>query len=250
VFYADADNLVLREEFNTMAQARSRVSFYGLAGLPVTIGDDLTRLPAERIDLLKTIVPTVDIHPRDLRRRRCGEATSLVNLAINRPFGSWLVAGLLNLCAEAQTLTLDLRRDLGLRPGRKYALYEFWTRRFLGLFSQQAALAVGAYDTALVRITEINDRPELVFSSRHLTQGAVEFASLEWSATDKYWRSRSHCVPDREWELAFFLPAGWRFAAATASIPCETEVKDQLLHVRLRPGGVESCDWSVRFETD
>ena len=53
VLYADADNLVLREEFNTMAQARSRVSLYGLAGLPVTMGDDLRTLPPERCGRLE-----------------------------------------------------------------------------------------------------------------------------------------------------------------------------------------------------
>ena len=66
VLYADADNLVLREEFNSMAQARSRVSFYGLAGLPITMGDDLRTLPPERCELLRRILPTADIHPMDL----------------------------------------------------------------------------------------------------------------------------------------------------------------------------------------
>ena len=54
---SDSDNLVLRPEFSTLAQARTRVSIYGLSGLPVTVGDTIASLDAPRIDLLRRIMP-------------------------------------------------------------------------------------------------------------------------------------------------------------------------------------------------
>ncbi|MBR0458591.1 MAG: alpha-galactosidase, partial [Victivallales bacterium] len=72
VFYADADNLVLRKELNTLNQARTRVSFYGLAGLPVTLGDKIDDLDDERTELLRRVMPVVDIHPAELEPKKHG----------------------------------------------------------------------------------------------------------------------------------------------------------------------------------
>ena len=248
-FYADADNLVLREEFNTPAQARSRVSFYGLAGLPVTMGDDLRTLPPERCELLRRLLPTADIHPMDLSRKQRGSDYSVLNLAVCRRFGSWNVAAVTNFTAEPLRLSLQFGADLQLDcgRGRRYAVCDYWNRRFLGVFGESLPLEIPAFDTAVLRITPLDDVPEIVFTSRHITQGAVELREIV-RGEDGSLAGTALCVPGETWRMMVLLPEGWEFLGADSSIPAETSCGGEgLLEVAFHPVREKEVRWKLRF---
>lgn len=249
IFYADADNLVLREEFNTPAQARSRVSFYGLAGLPVTMGDDLRTLPPERCELLRRLLPTADIHPMDLSRKQRGSDYSVLNLAVCRRFGSWNVAAVTNFTAEPLRLSLQFGADLQLDcgRGRRYAVCDYWNRRFLGVFGESLPLEIPAFDTAVLRITPLDDVPEIVFTSRHITQGAVELREIV-RGEDGSLAGTALCVPGETWRMMVLLPEGWEFLGADSSIPAETSCGGEgLLEVAFHPVREKEVRWKLRF---
>lgn len=249
VLYADADNLVLREEFNSMAQARSRVSFYGLAGLPITMGDDLRTLPPERCELLRRILPTADIHPMDLSRKQRGSDYSVLNLAVCRRFGSWNVAAVTNFTAEPLRLSLQFGADLQLDcgRGRRYAVCDYWNRRFLGVFGESLPLEIPAFDTAVLRITPLDDVPEIVFTSRHLTQGAVELRDVRRSEEGAL-SGTALCVPGEEWRMMVLLPEGWELLGADSSIPAEISgAEGGLLEVAFHPVQEKEVRWNLRF---
>lgn len=249
IFYADADNLVLREEFNTPAQARSRVSFYGLAGLPVTMGDDLRTLPPERCELLRRLLPTADIHPMDLSRKQRGSDYSVLNLAVCRRFGSWNVAAVTNFTAEPLRLSLQFGADLQLDcgRGRRYAVCDYWNRRFLGVFGESLPLEIPAFDTAVLRITPLDDVPEIVFTSRHITQGAVELREIV-RGEDGSLAGTALCVPGETWRMMVLLPEGWEFLGADSSIPAETSCGGEgLLEVAFHPVREKEVRWNLRF---
>lgn len=183
VLYADADNLILRPEFSNPEQARTRVSFYGLAGLPVTLGDALSQLDPERVQMLRRIMPVTDIHPTELDSKRHGRRIQITNLAVARPFGNWNVAGIANLTPEKQTVQIDFRKNLDLETGR-YAVYDYWNRRFLGVASERCEIELEPFDTRVLRITPLEaGRPALISVSRHLTQGGYELTELTVTAT-------------------------------------------------------------------
>ena len=249
IFYADADNLVLREEFNTPAQARSRVSFYGLAGLPVTMGDDLRTLPPERCELLRRLLPTADIHPMDLSRKQRGSDYSVLNLAVCRRFGSWNVAAVTNFTAEPLRLSLQFGADLQLDcgRGRRYSVCDYWNRRFLGVFGESLPLEIPAFDTAVLRITPLDDVPEIVFTSRHITQGAVELREIV-RGEDGSLAGTALCVPGETWRMMVLLPEGWEFLGADSSIPAETSCGGEgLLEVAFHPVREKEVRWKLRF---
>ena len=56
VLYADPDNVILRDEFNTYNQAASRIYFVSLLGLPITFGDEFKALSDDRLDLIKKFI--------------------------------------------------------------------------------------------------------------------------------------------------------------------------------------------------
>ncbi|MFA6568886.1 MAG: alpha-galactosidase, partial [Victivallales bacterium] len=210
VFYADGDNLVLRSEFNSLAQARSRVSFYGLTGLPVTIGDNLPELDEARIDMLKRIIPVADIHPMDLQHKVRGEGYVLVNLAVCREFGDWNVVGLMNIKDEPLELNLSLESDLhiDIRGGIRYAVYDFWKGEFLGIHGDTLQVSISPMDSAVLRITPLTSHPQVISTSRHITQGAYDLSGLRWDAVSNCLSGNSKCVEGEVCRLTLYVPEG------------------------------------------
>lgn len=206
LLYIDADNLVLRPEHSNFEQARTRVSFYGLAGLPVTLGDALSSLDDARIDMLRRIMPVADIHPTELESKQHGPSIQITNLAIARPFGQWTVAGITNLTSSAQKTVIGLQADLDLAPGR-YAVYDYWDHHFLGVFDEQFCAELNPFDTKVFRITPLQDHiPALVSVSRHLTQGGYELTDL--TATERAISGHMRCIPEEPCTLTILLPEG------------------------------------------
>ena len=258
--YADADNLVLREEFNTPAQARSRAAFVGLAGLPVTIGDDLRDLPEERCDLLRRLLPTADIHPMELSHKRCGDTVSIQHLRVCRDFGDWSVVGVTNLGRAPLRTTLSLKRDLHLASGA-HAIYDYWQRKYLGIRGDALSLEIAPFDTALLRVTPLAGHPVIIHTSRHITQGAIELADVHWDADARALSGIALAtVPGEDWIMTLHLPSAYAFAGIDA--PEETrpatavdgdgnnDGDGKILSVVFHPQSADPIPWTLHFNAN
>lgn len=129
-FYCDPDNVVIRPEFSNFEQAKSRVSAVSLLGLPVTFGDELTELPADRIEMLRRALPTLDIHPIDVREAVHDGKRFFVTLAVNTVFECWNVFDLLNMQDCDAKYTVNLQNELHIEDG-EYLVFDFGTRNCL-----------------------------------------------------------------------------------------------------------------------
>ena len=177
VLYCDPDNVVLRPEFNDLHQARTRISIVSLLGLPTTFGDDLRTLPADRLELLRRGLPTLDIHPMEMRELPLDRDQLIVNLAVNRPFEQWNTVGVMNLAEEDREITVDLSEDLGLEDG-EYLVHEYWTDTFYGVVSGSLTVKVSACGTAVLAVRKKTGSLQLVSTSRHITQGAADLLDV------------------------------------------------------------------------
>jgi hypothetical protein len=92
-WYGDPDVLVVRPPL-TMDEARTWTSMLGLSGQLLMLSDDMAALPEERRDMLRKILPVADISPMELYPAATDR--HIWTLHIERPFGSWSVAGLFN----------------------------------------------------------------------------------------------------------------------------------------------------------
>ena len=179
VIYCDPDNVVLRPEFNDLNQARTRMTMVSLLGLPTTFGDDLRNLPADRLDVLRRGLPTLDIHPMEMREQLLDRDELVVNLMVSRPFESWNVAGIINLAEESRQIDVDLSDDLGLENG-EYLVYEYWTNTFYGVVRDTVTVTVPACGTAVLAVRKKTGHLQLVSTSRHITQGAADLLELHY----------------------------------------------------------------------
>lgn len=169
VFWADADNLVLRPEFSSEAQARTRVSIYALAGIPITLGDEISALDEKRIDMLRRAMPVVPLRSATLSRGLPPPDLLPLRADFARAFGSWQIRGWSNLTTN-RTLSATM-------TVRNAAVWDFWNDRlvYAGKEAKTLTFAVAPGDTTLCRVTPLAEKgPTLLSVSRHITQGGYE----------------------------------------------------------------------------
>ena len=235
VFWADADNLVLRAEFSTLAQARTRATLYALAGVPVTLGDEIEALDVSRIDILKRVMPVVPMHPTSLANNRCAGGLLASTADFARPFGNWRVRAWSNFTTN-ETLTVSY-------DAKGCAAWDFWNDRLLSDGTAgPLTLPVAPGDTILVRETPVEtDRPTLLSVSRHVTQGGYELAALACDATGA--KGIVKCPGGETVKVTFLLPEGKRVVAASHPY----DLSGRILRLKVSAPSRADVPFDVRF---
>lgn len=207
----DPDNVVLREEYSTLPQARTRISIVSLLGLPVTFGDDLTTLPLDRVDLLKRALPVMQLHPTDFNNATCDKKTQVICQRIALPFEEYLVAGVSNLTEEEIIRDISFTETLRLHDGQ-YLVYDYFKKEFLGINSDRLQLTIKPYDTSILCIRKLEDHPQIISTSRHITQGAAELRDVKWGKNTL--RISASLVKNDPYCITIHVPNGFSFNAS------------------------------------
>ena len=104
--------------------------------------------------------------------------TGLFSLEINKPFENWVVLGRLD--DRDQTISV---KDLGLNDQKEYLLFEFWRKEFRGIVKKQ--FNPGTIDSnfhcQVFCLREKQNHPQLLATNRHISCGALEIESMQWS---------------------------------------------------------------------
>lgn len=190
----DPDCLLARdtETALTPAEVRTLASVIALSGGMVLDSDNLLRLSEERRDILSMMLP---VHgkpavPLDLFE---SETTRLFELDC----GGHRVLGVFNWEEEPAQVEAPLGR------GEQH-VFEAWSRRYMGRHGGAISLELPAHGCALLAIRSAEERPQVVGSSFHLLQGALETAGEEWDG--RTLRLALRPVAKREGELFLWAP--------------------------------------------
>ncbi len=208
--YNDPDNVILRSEFNTKEQAESRASFVSLLGLPITFGDVLSDLDAERLNILRRAIPSLDIRPADVSEEALADPVLLTDLHIAKPWEDWHIAGVFNTTDEAASYTLA-PASLGLGEG-DYHVFDFWHKRYLGQVRKDLTLDLAPCETRVLAVRRVTGLPQIVSTNRHLTQGAAELSGVSFDGETM--TLRASVVGAEDYVVYLYLPDGWRIADA------------------------------------
>lgn len=207
VLYNDPDNVIISEKYNTYSQAASRIYFVTMLGLPLTFGDVFAELPESRVDLIKRCLPTMDIHPMDTKNHTCDKRFLATNLNIEKPYESYNVVSMLNLLKEKKDYEVRLT-DLFLDEG-EYHLYDFTDKKYLGYTDAKIALTLGACESHIIAVRKKLDRPQLISTSRHITQGAAEIENMVWSDEELTLTITSSLVANDPYTVTVYAPKGY-----------------------------------------
>ena len=171
-------------------------------------------------------------------------ACDLFLLEVNRPFENWAVLG------RTGESSAEVRfAELGLDPAKEYFVFEFWTKRLLGSFTE--AFNPGPIDPSFrcqaFSLRKRLDRPQIVATNRHVSCGGPDLVEVGWSKGVLAGRSR--VVKRDAYEIYLAVPDGFRldkFTGDGAEV-LGTERAGALVKLALMPRENGEIGWSAKF---
>lgn len=215
--------------------ARMWLSLLALSGQAVILGDALDELPAERVAMLRRILPPAPIRAVDLFDHELPEQW---HLHLDRSFGPQHIRGLFNWSPVRRSMTVDLPPSRPWDPdravyenGKAWAIYDLWERRLLAITDEPFALSLRPTSCRVVSVHRIKpDAPTLLGSHRHLLMGAttdlkidiptIDPADVRYDHSRRTMSGRSRVVAHDPYELVLLLPEsaeGYEIEAVEAS---------------------------------
>jgi len=235
---------VYRDEANLTGLRRAAPVLFSVPGQLYDFDEAKTR---NLIKMKRTAI-TSGANPAPIDADQFGPVCPWWLNEFDRPFEHWNVLHRLNWNAKPAAKTEVVFADLGLDPAKTYLVYEFWSQKFLGSFRKRVELPeIKAMGLASFAIREELDRPQLVSTSRHLSQGGVDLVAVGWKNNSLSGRSR--VVASDRYELVIHVPTGYRLKSAeVANQKAEAVATGDLVRVVWNPSKTDEVEWKVVFE--
>ncbi len=236
----------------SVRRARLNAQARVLTGQQFLTDDVWTRVPPAVRRVWQQSFPSLDIYPVNLYAIDDWSRYDCFDLRIAKAGRAWDVVGLCNYAGQAAVRSLDLGR-LKLEAETVH-VFEYWTSSYLGFYTRTATIerimAPHGGDCLAIVPTR-QDRPVLVSTSRHLTQGGLDLEHLAWEKTGTAWRvigTSSHLVALDPYVLAF-ADGPWKVAKGSAANGhVAGGSRDGIQWATILPERSGSCDWTVTFE--
>jgi hypothetical protein len=257
VWYNDPDPVYVRASM-PLEHARLICSWVALSGQLTVDSDWLPDLPPERLDLLKRILPSHGLLPRP------------VDLFENDPPRLWLltderrtprrdVIAVFNWDSEPRDFDVPLDR-IGLSGDTSYVAFDYWENTLRPPFRERLQRSVPPQSCCILAVRPVLERPQLISTSRHLTQGIVDVREETWEEAGKVLSGRSQVVGGDPYELRIVIPSpdrGWPAVAAevsdadrAAGVEITWEEADGLVRARIASPTGREVTWAVRFSME
>lgn len=250
-WYADPDVLVVRAPL-PLEQARAWATLQGLTGQAMLTSDRLMDLSAERVELLRRVYPAVDIVPMDLFKSDRNKR--IWDLKVNHLGRSYDVVAVFNFDETRTRPTYVSWKDLGLPEDRPVHVYDFWNREYLGAWERGVTVDLSPASSRVLTLLPQENRPQLISTSRHLTQGWVDLISQNYNQTTNSYRGRSKVVRNDPYELRFVFPRGKNFViksavarSTTGTLPVKISNHQGWATAEFSSPQTTEVSWSVSF---
>ncbi len=240
-----------------LGQARMNASWTAISGQLFYNSDWLPDLPAERLEILQRSMPAHGLFARP------------VDLFENEPARIWLlsdarrtprrdVIALYNW-DESRAATISCPTEwLGLAPAAEYVAFDFWANRFVPPFQKQLVAELPAASCLVLAVRPATDHPQVLSTSRHVTQGIVDVLEERWDATSQELAGTGCVVANDPYELRILAPTGkssWRARQAAvahgdvaAGVKIEFRQDGPQLRVLIRSSASRAVRWRVEFQ--
>lgn len=212
-WYCDPDVLLVRYPL-TLDMARAWATLQGLTGQALMASDRLYDLPPERVELLKRVYPAVDIRPMDLFPAE--QNKSIWDLKVHHLGRDYDVVGCFNY-EEKSSSAVELKwADLGLPDDALVHVYDFWNQEYLGCWEKGIYVSLPPASVRVFALHMAKEEPQLISTSRHITQGWVDLVALAYDPAKMTMRGKSRVVAGDPYELRFAFPRKGRLSVSRA----------------------------------
>ncbi len=257
-WYADPDVLEVRPPL-TEGMARAWATMFALTGQALMASDRMTDLPEARIEILRRVYPAVDIRPLDLFRP-ADPLKPIVDLKVNHLGLQYDVVGLFNYDPARTTTRLLSWKTIGLDATKPYHVYDFWSGSYLGAWEHGVFVDVPPADVRVITLTPASDRPTVISTSRHITQGWLDLLELrdDGSVQRPTLSGRSRVIAGDRYRLIVGLPraaptyvlAGARARGAGGGPVRVSTLRHQgYAEITLESSATQDVTWQLTFES-
>lgn len=254
VWWNDPDCVSVRAA-TALDRARLNATFASIADGVFYNSDWMPDFPAERLDILRRCMPRHGLPTRPVDVFESPTAR-IWHLAETRGTRRDVVA-LYNWGAAPETVASSADR-IGLPSAKQYVGFDFWANKFVPPFHGEVRADLAAGSCRVLALRPVADHPQLVSTSRHITQGMVDVSGEAWDAPSLTLTAMSQVVAGDPYELRIVVPTGsnsFRASAVMVSAPDQaagvTVTFNQdgpRLRATLACPVSREVHWQVRFE--
>ncbi|HEY7090696.1 MAG TPA: glycoside hydrolase family 36 protein [Tepidisphaeraceae bacterium] len=252
VWYNDPDPVYVRASV-PLNIAQLIASWASISGQLFTSSDWLPNVPAERIEILKrTIAPhrllarPVDYFETDLPR--------IWLLTDIRNSGRQDIVALYNWDTRSAEIKATAEY-VGLPKADSYIAFDFWADRFVPPFKDQLSFTLPKQSCRILAVRPLLDRPQVLSTSRHVTQGVVDELQQSWDSSTSTLSGASTVVGDDPYELRLVTlgPAGTAWQIDSASLaqnaaPVTVAQSNGFARVKFQVPASGRVAWTIRFK--
>ena len=172
----------------------------------------------------------------------------------DRPAGTWIVEGapkwwtvvLVNWDDEPQTVTQSLAA-LGI-SGARFATYDVWADEPLADVQQSLTATIQPHSTLTVALRPTAPRPQVIGTTRHVVQGAVDIAEEHWDSAASTLRGKSANLDGRAYAITLAVPGRLRSRTCKSDPACTVKrLETGHLILQWPVGLTQDVRWSVTF---
>jgi len=255
VWHNDPDCLMLREPL-TLEQARAWGSWIAISGQLNLVSEWLPGLPADRLEIVKRTMPGTGLCGRPIDLFEAGEHPRVWQLTSGKGEDRRDVVALFNWDAkEAATIEVPLER-LDLPAGGRGAFvgFDYWANRFVAPVTGSLRVTLPPASCRVISLRPAADRPVVVGTSRHVTQGVIDLRDESWDGETKSLRGRSRVVGDDPYQIRIAAPKGMQIIGAEVSeeeraggVAIMVEDSGETGRVTVRSPAGREVHWAVRY---
>lgn len=256
VWYNDPDPLYVRDSV-PLNEARALCSWVAISGAMNTSSEWYPDLPAERLDLLKRTMPAhgqltarpVDIFESDLPEVWLLTKLTTPGVAGNVADVTRNIVGLFNWGNEDKEFDYPFGK-IGLDTNAEYNVFDYWQNKLLSPLKDDLKISVPAHSCAVLAMRTVTDHPEVISTSRHITQGVEDMVSEQWDPDTKTLNGRSKIVANDPYELRIIHNiAVDSFTVVDADGLKTSYIQDgDLLRATILSPTSRNVSWSVKFK--
>lgn len=256
VWQNDPDCVSVRAS-TALDQARLNASWTAISGQLFYCSDWLPELPADRLEILRRTMPAHGLLPRP------------VDLFEHEPARIWLLTDVRGAARrdvvalynwdeqQATTVTCAVER-LGLPSAVEYVAFDFWADRFVPPFRGILTAELPAASCCVLAVRPVADHPQLLSTSRHVTQGIVDVLDENWDVSSRTLSGTSRLVGGDPYELRIIAPSGedvWQAGEvsvsaedAAAGVATESRQDGPRIRVRVTSPDSRAVHWRLTFQ--
>jgi len=231
----------------TTGQSIAWLTGMALNGGVMTIGNRFSELNAGQKAILSKLLPVLPwtARPLDLFE---SSPPNVWSAQLRTAAGDWHYAAVFNWSSTEQPATTLYLGEFGMNPQSIYTVYDYWNDQLHGLAQGQLNVQVPPGSVRLLGFRLYENRPLLVASTTHFTQGALETTALEWDAAKRELRGETKAIPDTDYGLRILVPESFAVSeAAVSGIQPALTQNGQLLELNFHNDAAPDFRWYVRF---